>query len=259
MYCLITLMFVSLSTGCASKYGPRLTEAKYYHHCYKPIKILRDAENRVGRCIICISRYEPISIDSVIPIYCDSFICTVKGGIAGLSRITIANEIAKIQQIDDKNKRMSAYLKDIEESINDIDLQSASAIAALECYDQQFKILLSSIKNKNIRREKAQVKFNEIQSCTKESIAILGILESNAHEIEKQYRAALAREERYLQKSSMKFREIEVKKILSALRKTQKYCDFLQANTKKISRHKKAAEQLLLEQQAELNISLAEI
>ena len=260
MFLLIAMMLVSLSTGCASKYAPQQTKVNYYPACYDPIQKLRNSEHDVAKGTAAGAGIGAVAGAGL------GFLLSggkaegaIAGGIAGLAAGgVIGNQIAKTRQIEDENKRMATYLSDIEGNISDLNIQTASAKAALQCYDQQFKILLTSVKSKKVSREEAQRMFDEIQSGTKEATALLGQLEADAMDMEKQYRAALATEEQELQKNVKKRSSSQIKVARKQLRQAQKSCDSLQANTQKISSQKSAAEKQLLAQQMELKSSFAE-
>jgi len=257
MYCLIALMFVSLSTGCASKYGPQQTKVEYYPACYDPIKKLRNDEHSVAT-----GTAAGVGLGAAGGALLGFFATgkvegAIAGGLAGgLAGGVIGNQIAKNRKIADENKRMAAYLNDINGSINNLDIQSASAKAALECYDQQFKILLTSIKKKKVSREEAQRMFNEIQAGTREATSILGALEADAKDIERQYRAALATEDQELQNNVKNRNKSQIRATRKELRKAQKSCDSLQANTQKISNQRSAAEQQMAVRQTALAAEL---
>ena len=184
MFLLIAMMLVSLSTGCASKYAPQQTKVNYYPACYDPIQKLRNSEHDVAKGTAAGAGIGAVAGAGL------GFLLSggkaegaIAGGIAGLAAGgIIGNQIAKTRQIEDENKRMDAYLSDIEGNISNLNIQTASAKAALQCYDQQFKILLTSVKSKKVSREEAQRMFDEIQSGTKEATALLGQLEADAME-----------------------------------------------------------------------------
>ena len=260
IYVLILVICASLTTGCASKYGPQQTEVNYYPACYDPIKKLREEEKRVNEAYakgaavgagggallgLLIGKGKPETI--------------LASAVVGAAFGAIVNgQIEKARQIKDQNQRMATYLTSIQGNISNLNIQTTSAKEALQCYERQFKILMRSIKRKQVSREEAQRMFAEIESGTKEATKILGVLESNSQDMEKQYRAALATEEQELQKNNKKRSQRQVRATRKELRKVQKSCDSIQANTRKISNQKNEAEQRLLAQQMELKASFAE-
>lgn len=229
MLLFIALMLVALATGCTSKSlqqkegdyksPPQQKEGDYYYPaCYAPIQ-----KQRFNSCFF--------STDVLAdPI----------------------KQIAKARQIEDENTRMATYLSDIEGSISDINSQTASAKAALQCYDKQFEILLTSVKRKKISPEKAQPLFYEILFGTNKATALLRGVGDEALDMETRYRAALATEEQELRTNTKKRSSSQVRATRRQLRRAQKSCDLLQASTRKTSKQYSAAESQRLRVQLEL-------
>ena len=258
MYLFIFVMFVSLSTGCASKYGAQETEVHYYPACYDPIKKLRDEEAEINKATAAgaLGGFLVGITGGILSGKPESAIAsTVLGTAFGA---VVSNQIAKTRQIKNQNQRMAAYIQNINGNVSNLDIQTVSAKNALQCYEQQFKLLMKAIKRKQVTQEEAKRMFAEIESGTREATRILGVLEDNSRDMEKQYRAALATEEQDLQKSGKKQSRSKARKTRTDLRKVQNSCDSIQTTTKKINSQKIAAEQRLLAQQMELKASFAE-
>lgn len=218
MLLFIALMLVALATGCTSKSLQQKEGDYYYPACYAPIQ-----KQRFNSCFF--------STDVLAdPI----------------------KQIAKARQIEDENTRMATYLSDIEGSISDINSQTASAKAALQCYDKQFEILLTSVKRKKISPEKAQPLFYEILFGTNKATALLRGVGDEALDMETRYRAALATEEQELRTNTKKRSSSQVRATRRQLRRAQKSCDLLQASTRKTSKQYSAAESQRLRVQLEL-------
>lgn len=218
MLLFIDLMLVALATGCTSKSLQQKEGDYYYPACYAPIQ-----KQRFNSCFF--------STDVLAdPI----------------------KQIAKARQIEDENTRMATYLSDIEGSISDINSQTASAKAALQCYDKQFEILLTSVKRKKISPEKAQPLFYEILFGTNKATALLRGVGDEALDMETRYRAALATEEQELRTNTKKRSSSQVRATRRQLRRAQKSCDLLQASTRKTSKQYSAAESQRLRVQLEL-------
>lgn len=218
MLLFIALMLVALATGCTSKSLQQKEGDYYYPACYAPIQ-----KQRFNSCFF--------STDVLAdPI----------------------KQIAKARQIEDENTRTATYLSDIEGSISDINSQTASAKAALQCYDKQFEILLTSVKRKKISPEKAQPLFYEILFGTNKATALLRGVGDEALDMETRYRAALATEEQELRTNTKKRSSSQVRATRRQLRRAQKSCDLLQASTRKTSKQYSAAESQRLRVQLEL-------
>lgn len=248
---LLVMLAFSMTAGCASKYGTPQTKVNYYPACYDPIKKLRDSEY---------STAEGTATGAALGVAGGAllgFLATGKvegalvGGVAGgVAGGVIGNQIAKNQQIADDNKRMAAYMEDLNGSITDLDIASASARASLQCYDKQFKLLLAGIRQKKVSKAKAEQMFAEIESGTREASSILGTLEDDAADMARQYQAALASERQNMQKKGSSVRARK------DLNRAQKRCDALQQNVQKVNAQKAAADEQVQQQKAELYAAL---
>lgn len=257
---LLSLLLVSLSTGCASKYGPQQTQVNYYPACYDPIQKLRNSEHDVAKGTAAGGAAGAL-IGAGLGFLASGgdAKAAIGGAVVGLGvGGVVGNQIASRRKIEDENARMAGYLSDLKGNISNLDIQTASAKAALQCYDRQFSILLAGIKSKKVSRAEAQRMFAEIQSGTQEATNILGVIEKDAREMEKQYRAALATEELELKQNPKKRTSKQIKQARTQLRQAQKSCDTLQASTQKVSSQKSAAERQLQAQQQELMSTFAE-
>lgn len=197
---LIMLLLASMTSGCASKYGPQQTSVHYYPACYRPISTLRESEQRVASSTAGGAAIGAVG-GALLGLLASggeakgALIGAVAGGAAGA---VTGNIMGKHQKIADDNRRMASYLQDIEGNISGLDITSASARAALQCYDRQFRLLLKDIRARRVSRRQAEHMFAEIQSGTREAASLLGSAADNGRNLERQYRDALAQEERRL-------------------------------------------------------------
>lgn len=250
---LILLLSISLVAGCASNhYGTQQTQVHYYAQCYDPIKKLRESENS-GTQGATTGAFVGALGGALL-----GFALTGKAGGAAAGAVSggliggaVGYQLAQSRQIADDNRRMAAYLQDLDGNISHLDIASASARTALQCYDRQFKMLILAIRHRRVSYGEAQQMFSEIQAGTKEAAAILGTLEHNASDMERQYRAALASEEETFQwkKTTPQAR--------GQLVHVKKRCDTLQTNVTKVRTQRADADKQLKAQQDELSAVLA--
>lgn len=250
---LLIMVICALMSGCAgNQYGTQQTAVNYYPACYDPIKKLRESEDSTTQGTVAGAALGAAG-GAIL-----GFLATGKaqgavlGGLSGgVIGGVIGNQIAKNRKIADDNRRMAAYMQDLDGSISRLDIASASARMSLQCYDQQFKLLITAIQHRRVSYVDAQKMFNEIQAGTREASALLGTWENDGSDMEQQYRAALASEEQQLQMKRAP------QQAHASLNQAQKRCDALQANVTKVKKQRAAADRQLKAQQDELSAILA--
>lgn len=196
------ITFALTAGGCASRYGMQRTQVQFYPNCYQPIAQLRQSEHSVLKGTAGGAALGVLAGALLGVLSADrgergksAVIGGVVGGVAGGMA---GNVYAQKQQIADENMRMASYLEDLEGDISGLDIVSASARTSLQCYDHQFQNLVGNIRAKRVSRGQAEMMFSEIRNGREEAIAILGQAETQGRELDRQYQAALAEEERVL-------------------------------------------------------------
>jgi len=179
-------------SGCASKetFTPTV-----YRDCYDPIKKLRDDERRVasktaataafvaaGYLAICLA-----SGGKPVP-------CLLGATIAAAAAGAVAYHNAVKQQTKDENARMARYMMDLDGDISNLNIATASARMAIQCYEGKFQTALSRYKKKEISREQLDASYAEITGGIEEAQKILGKVIVSAEKNDKQYRAAIEEE-----------------------------------------------------------------
>lgn len=252
------VLAVSLSSGCASKYGTRKTEVNYYPACYDPIQKLRAEEKNVTDSTVGGSAAGALGGALLGILVTGKAEGALIGAVAGAAGgAVVGNQLAKNRQIASQNQRMAAYLNDLDGSIANLNIVSASARTSLQCYDRQFKLLVTAIRRKRVTHDEARRMFAEIRSGTEEASALLGELESEALDMERQYREALASEERQLDKARSGQTRAAARDTRNELRRARQSCNTLQGGARKVSAQKAAADRQLKAQQDELAAVLA--
>lgn len=205
--CLAFIAMISLSgpCGCASKYGEPQTPVNYYPACYSPIQDLREREYGVAKSTGGGALLGALG-GALIGLMASGgkWQGAVVGGAMGATTGVVAGNIygARQQRMYD-NQRMAAYFQDLDGDVSNMDITAAAARTALNCYDRQFRALVSQIKAARISREGAARRFAEISAGREEAIALLGDAVDRGENINLQYEQALMEEsEEAPQKSS---------------------------------------------------------
>lgn len=249
-------LLLSGLAGCASRYGEQKTTVNYYPGCYRPIQDLREREHDVAKgagtgaamgalggallgLLLSGGKWEGAAVGAASG--------AAAGGIMGASS-------AQAQHQRDDNMRLAAYLQDIDGDISDLDITSAAARTSLQCYDQQFALLLKDIKAKAIDRETAAKRFAEISSGREEAIALLGNAVTHARNLDEQYEQAFASEERTVTQSPARQQQ-KTRAIKAARQKKQA----LTQKTAALDREKSEAVEVTSRQTQEINEALADI
>lgn len=218
------LIFATLA-GCASKYGNPNTQVNYYPKCYQPIADLRQRENQVGKSTLG---------GAVIGALGGALLGLLTGdgrwqgalmgaAVGGVSGSMVGHAYGTREKELDDNRRMAAYLENLDGDIYNMDISAAAAQTSLNCYDQQFQVLLAAIRAKKIDRQSAAARFAEIQSGREEAIAILGDVARAGTNLEQQYKEAfiLEEQEMQMQPQGSPARTASKKQTLNAARKKQ--------------------------------------
>ncbi|MBQ7607758.1 MAG: hypothetical protein IJU76_07275 [Desulfovibrionaceae bacterium] len=236
--------------GCASKYGEAHTHVQYYPACYRPLYDLRRSETVVQ------NETAGGAIFGALGGALLGFLSTGKvegaivGGVAGAATgAVIGNMAAKKQKIRDENRRLASYLEDLEGDIHQLDIVSASAKTTLDCYENEFQILLNDIKTRRITRREAEERFAEIASGRDEAIALLGRAETYGQDLDHEYDEAFRYEEKTSKKKGAKTKMTQVKA------QKKKFSD----NVRKVSQQKKDAVSRKSAQERDFSARLEEI
>ena len=190
------VLVVALLSGCASKYGTAHTDVEYYPTCYRPIQKLRESEHSVTKTTLGGTALGAFGGALIGLLATGKAEGAIAGGVAGAAvGSVIGNIYAKKQKIADENRRMNAYLEDIDGDISHLDIVSATAKYSLQCYEKEFGYLLSDIRARRILRHEAEERFSEISSGRDEAIALLGEAVTHGRDLDQQYEDAFVREE----------------------------------------------------------------
>ena len=198
---LILCIACSGLSGCASKYGAPTTEVKHYHTCYAPIQRLRDEEHRVTRTVA----VSATLTGAVIFTLClarggDAIRCSILAAAGAAGAGTAAYFLAVQNQNKNQNARMAQYLQDLNGDISGLNIATASARMAIQCYWEQFEILVAQYRERGLtgvqlrKQVEASESYKEISSGIDEAQHILGKVIVSAEKSDKMYQEAIAQE-----------------------------------------------------------------
>lgn len=198
----ISLLLIALllfSSGCASKYGEQKTTVEYYPACYKPIEDLRQSEHGKSKTTVA-----GIIIGGTLGVVGGAVIGAASGfrpeGIAAGAIVgaiaggLISNIYWDHHKIKEDNKRLATYLETIDGNITGMDVVTASATSSLQCYDREFNLLITAMRDKTIDKDAAAKRFAEISSGREEAINILVEVSKYGRDLHKEYEGAMHNE-----------------------------------------------------------------
>lgn len=256
------LMTAFMLCGCASKYGSAQTNVQYYPACYQPIEDLRAGERSetggtVAGGLIGALGGALVGLMASNGKWQGAAIGAAMGGAAG----TMAgNAYARNQQQADNNRRMAAYLQNLEGDISNLDIAQAAAKTSLQCYDRQFAQLLAAIKNRQISREAAAARYAEISNGRGEAIYILGENVVNARSLDEQYENAFRAEEENLNRATAaNVSPAQVKAARTGLSTAKNRKKALAGKTRELEQEKTRAQEASARQTREINEALGQL
>lgn len=197
----LALLLTTGLGGCASKYGAQNTTVNYYPGCYRPIADLRQNENNTAKGTVTGSVIGALG-GALVGLLAGGgrWQGAVVGGAMGAATGAMAgNYYARKQQEADDNIRLASYMQDLDGDISNLTVAQAAARTSLQCYDQQFRLLLADIKAGQIGREQAQARYAEIVSGREEAIGILGQAAQSGRNMDQEYEQAFMNEQQNMQ------------------------------------------------------------
>lgn len=182
--------------GCASKYGEQTTNVVLHHDCYEPIQRLRDEEYRVAKTTAGVAVAGGL-LGALVGALRGGTKGAVAGAAAGVALGGAGGYFYAVQeQSKDENARMAHYMRDLNGDISGLNIATASARMAIQCYTQKFDSGLAQYKKQTITREQFEASYIEIKSGVDEAQRILGTVIISAQENDAKYKAAISEEEK---------------------------------------------------------------
>jgi outer membrane lipoprotein SlyB len=198
--CLAKTIFIAvaltLAAGCAhdSRFGPQTTVVNHYPDCYDPINQMRQAEFMVeestvggavaGALLGAIAGY---AADGGRGALIGATMGAVTGGI-------IANQLAKAAEERNNAKRMALYSQHLDEASSNMDVTTAAASMARQCYEQQFASAVQDFQAGRINKEQFRSRYMEVAAGMEEASRVLGTSIDSIAEASVAYEEALLRE-----------------------------------------------------------------
>lgn len=179
-------------SGCASKYGEQKTRVEHYPDCYQPIADLRKSEHSVATSTATGAVLGGI-LGGVV-----GYLATGKAsgaavgaGVGAAAGGTAGYVKGKSDKEQNDAQRMAAYVERMDGDISGLDIATAAAKAARQCYERQFEVAVSEFKAKNITKDQFRARYTEINSGMEEASRILGDVAGSGDQVSKDYQAAL--------------------------------------------------------------------
>ena len=186
-------------TGCASKYGEQKTHVEHYPDCYQPIADLRKSEHSVATSTATGAVLGGI-LGGVV-----GYLATGKAsgaavgaGLGAAAGGTAGYVKGKSDKEQSDAQRMAAYVERMDGDISGLDIATAAAKAARQCYERQFEVAVSEFKAKNITKDQFRARYTEINSGMEEASRILGDVAGSGDQVSRDYQAALDSEAKRL-------------------------------------------------------------
>lgn len=182
-----------LSTGCASKYGPQLTQVNYYPQCYRPVAELRQDESSVNTSTGVGAAGGALLGALIGGLATGKWEGAAVGAVAGAAGGAVAGHAyGTSQQRSQDREKLAAYLRQIDGETAGMNRASAAAKVATQCYDRQFKQAATALKAGRITRQDFTDRYTEIRSGLEETSRILNVTASAMAEKDQEYQRVLA-------------------------------------------------------------------
>lgn len=185
------------SLGCAQqKQAPGPVRADYYPACHEPLAYLEERNQGATATAVAGGAIQ----GGVITGIAAAIVGAIAGGIRPAGILTsigvgaaVGGATGAISQhgnnAREDNKRLAAYLEQIDGDIEGLDIVGAAATVSMQCYGREFRTLIADLKSKKITRDAAQKRFAEILAGREEAAKLLN-KPSDAAAYEKEFNAA---------------------------------------------------------------------
>lgn len=258
---LTVALALAVLPGCASKYGEKKVTTNYYPACYKPIQDLRDREHDVAKGTVGGAAIGALG-GALLGFLASggkaegALTGAVAGGVTGA---VAGNLYARKQKEADDNRRLASYLQDIDGDISGLDIDSAAARTSLQCYDKQFNVLITEIKEKRISRLAAEQRYGEISAGREEAILIMGDLITRGQNLDREYEQAFLNEEQSFEApaKSQQVRRVSKRQATAALKPARQRQTVLKQKVSDIQKERTQAQTATSQQQQLLAESLS--
>lgn len=176
------MILILITCACAGKNASAPASVRYYPNCHQPLEEIKDdgtgramargatrgaltgaTAGLISGALVGLITGRPANVLTGVAV--GAATGAVTGGIYG----------GGTSSQRDENRLMAKYLEEIEgDDIEGLNLQTAAATVAVQCYDKRFNELLQKIHSGDISQKGAQARFAEIEAGRREALAILG-------------------------------------------------------------------------------------
>lgn len=192
----LLLTLCLLSAGCASKYGPRITQVNYYPQCYRPVAELRQDEGSVNTSTGVGAAGGALLGALVGGLATGKWEGAAVGAVAGAAGGAVAGHAyGTSQQRHRDREKLAAYLRQIDGDTAGMNRATAAARLATRCYDRQFQEAAAALRAGRMTRQDFTDRYTEIRSGLEETSHILNATASAMAEKDEEYRRVLAASE----------------------------------------------------------------
>ncbi len=186
-----------LSTGCAGKYGPQLTQVNYYPQCYRSVAELRQDESSVNTSTGVGTAGGALLGALIGGLATGKWEGAAVGAVAGAAGGAMAGHAyGTSRQRSQDQEKLAAYLRQIDGETAGMNRATAAAKIAAQCYDRQFKEAAIALKTGRITRQDFTDRYTEIRSGLEETSRILNVTASSMAEKDQEYQRILANSQR---------------------------------------------------------------
>ncbi len=193
---IITLFFCFfLLQGCASKYGPQTTNVSYYPMCYQPVQQLRNEESNINT-----STAGGAAIGAILGAVVGGLATgKAEGAVAGAAIGGVAGAISGHAYSSAKaENRTREFLRQYSGQLNEETLHmsraNASAKAAANCYNKEFRTAIAAAKAGHISKIELTNRYEEIRAGLQETSRILKANYDSTWEKDQEYKKIMAAE-----------------------------------------------------------------
>lgn len=192
---LVLFLFVTVLTGCQSKYGAQKTTVNYYPQCYTPVAQLRKDENSVATSTATGAAGGALLGALIGGLATGKVEGALAGAVAGGAAGAVGGHAYGKSQAQKRDAEyMRTYMRQLGSEAAAMDRASAAATVAMQCYDKEFKRASQQFRAGQINRLEYEARYKEIRSGLEETAFILKSTMDTMSQRDAEYQRTLAGE-----------------------------------------------------------------
>ncbi len=189
------LIFTIFTSGCASKYGPQITEVSYYPSCYKPVSDLRRDEASVTDSTISGAAIGVLLGALIGGLSTGKTEGAVIGAAAGGAVGAAGGHAYGSSQAKQRDREFFVrYSSQLDAESAQMSRANAAAKLAAKCYDKEFKRAINETRAGRMSKIELTNRYDEIRAGLEETSRILKATYNNMQEKDYQYNRIMAEE-----------------------------------------------------------------